>query len=77
MTTGLHLPATVVPAGLTDAGLPVGIMVVGSYLDDWTTLWIARLIEDVLGTRLVPPALESSVLERDRGFTIQGASREN
>jgi len=55
-TSGLHLPATVVPAGLSSAGRPVGIMVVGSYLDDYTNLWIAGLIEAALNARAVPPA---------------------
>lgn len=44
-----HLPATVVPAGFTTDGLPVGIQVVGPYLEDRTSIQAARLISDVLG----------------------------
>ena len=38
------LPATVVPAGLGDDGLPIGVQIVGPYLHDRTTLHAARLI---------------------------------
>jgi amidase len=36
------LPATVVPAGLGDDGLPIGVQIVGPYLHDRTTLQAAR-----------------------------------
>jgi len=38
------LPATVVPVGLGDDGLPIGVQIVGPYLHDRTTLQAARLI---------------------------------
>jgi amidase len=41
------LPATVVPAGLGDDGLPVGVQIVGPYLHDRTTLQAARFISQV------------------------------
>jgi amidase len=53
----LLLPATVVPAGLAPggpAGLPVGLQIVGPYLEDRTALAVAALAERVLG-RLGPP----------------------
>jgi amidase len=43
------LPATVVPAGLGDDGLPIGVQIVGPYLNDRTTLQAARLISQVCG----------------------------
>ena len=49
------LPATVVPAGFTREGLPVGIQVVGPYLEDRTPIHAAKLISDVIGGFL-PPA---------------------
>jgi amidase len=55
LVTGLEVPATTVAAGLTPAGLPVGVQVVGRYLDDWTTLEVAARVEAALGHRLVPP----------------------
>jgi amidase len=41
------LPATVVPAGLGDDGLPIGVQIVGPYLHDRTTLHAARLIGEL------------------------------
>ena len=42
------LPATVVPAGMGDDGLPIGVQIVGPYLHDRTTLQAARLISEVV-----------------------------
>jgi amidase len=44
-----YLPATVVPIGQTAAGLPVGVQIVGPYLNDRTTLAFARLVGDLVG----------------------------
>jgi amidase len=52
-----YLPSTVVPVGRTSDGLPVGIQVVGAYLEDNTTLRAARMIADVLGPWTVPPGV--------------------
>ncbi|MEM9746485.1 MAG: amidase [Actinomycetota bacterium] len=43
------LPATVVPVGLGDDGLPIGVQIVGPHLHDRTTLAAARLISEVCG----------------------------
>ena len=45
LSLNAYLPATVVPAGLSAEGLPVGVQVVGPYLGDRTTLAVARLLE--------------------------------
>lgn len=50
-----YLPATVVPIGLTTAGLPVGIQIVGPFLEDRTTLAFAKLVSDVVGPIARPP----------------------
>ncbi len=42
-------PATVAPAGRTAAGLPVGIQIMGPYLEDATPIEFARLMADVVG----------------------------
>jgi len=55
LATLTHLPATVVPVGRTASGLPVGIQIVGPYLEDRTTLAVARLIEGLLGGFVPPP----------------------
>jgi amidase len=52
-----YLPATVVPVGLTRDGLPVGMQIAGPYLEDRTTLAIAREVELLLGGVQTPPAL--------------------
>jgi amidase len=57
LATLTHLPATVVPVGRTTSGLPVGIQIVGPYLEDRTTLAVARLIEDLLGGFVAPPGV--------------------
>jgi amidase len=50
-----YLPVTVVPVGRTSAGLPVGIQIVGPYLEDRTTLDIARRLVEIHGGFEPPP----------------------
>ncbi|MFP3981624.1 MAG: amidase, partial [Desulfobacterales bacterium] len=50
----VYLPATVIPAGRTREGLPVGMQIVGPYLEDRTPIRAAKLISDVIGG-FVPP----------------------
>ena len=52
------LPSTVIPAGRTGGGLPVGVQIVGPYLEDRTTLAFARAAERVLGGFVPPPGYE-------------------
>ncbi len=42
---GFHLPASTAPLGLTRAGLPVGVQIVGPLYGDRTTIAVARLLE--------------------------------
>jgi amidase len=49
------LPATVAPAGLTPKGHPVGVQIVGPYLEDRTTIHFAKLMEEVVGGFVPPP----------------------
>jgi amidase len=51
------LPSTVIPVGRTAAGLPVGVQIVGPYLEDRTTLAFARAAERELGGFVPPPEL--------------------
>lgn len=57
LATVAYLPATVVPVGRTAQGLPVGIQIVGPYLEDRTTLAVARGIEELLGGFVAPPGV--------------------
>lgn len=55
LVTMALLPATAVPVGRTPAGLPVGLQVVGAYLEDRTTIDFARLLGEVIGGYEPPP----------------------
>ncbi|MFB3924281.1 MAG: amidase [Terriglobia bacterium] len=54
------LPATVAPVGLTTAGLPVGIQILGPYLEDATPIDLAGKLADVTGGFLPPKGYELS-----------------
>ena len=43
------LPATVAPVGFTSSGLPVGIQIVGPYLEDATPIEFAARLTEVIG----------------------------
>jgi amidase len=49
------LPATAMPIGLGSSGLPVGVQIIGPYLEDRTTLEFAQLAEREFGGYRVPP----------------------
>jgi amidase len=49
------LPVATLPIGLTSAGLPVGIQVIGPFLSDLRLLQIAELLQAAAGTAFTPP----------------------
>ena len=49
------LPATTIPIGRSPEGLPIGVQIVGPWLEDRTPLRLAGLIEQAIGG-FVPPA---------------------
>ncbi len=49
------LPATVVPIGMTEAGLPVGVQIAGPFLEDRTPLAVGRFLQQTLGVFRPPP----------------------
>jgi amidase len=55
LTGVAYLPATVVPVGTTSAGLPFGVQIAGPFLEDRTTLALARHLERVCGGFQRPP----------------------
>jgi len=49
------LPATVTPIGKSESGLPIGVQIIGGFLDDRTTIKFAELIEREYGGFTPPP----------------------
>jgi amidase len=49
------LPATAMPIGLSESGLPIGVQVIGPFLEDRTTLAFARMVERAVGGFVPPP----------------------
>ncbi len=54
----VRLPSTVIPVGKTSQGLPVGIQIVGPYLEDRTTMDFAGRLGALLGDIGRPPGFE-------------------
>jgi amidase len=57
MAMVLGLPAIVAPIGRSEQGLPIGVQIIGPYLEDRTTIAFARLIEREFGGFVPPPTL--------------------
>jgi len=54
-----YLPATAAPIGFTSNGLPVGIQIVGPYLEDYTPIQFAMLLEkEITGSFKLPLGFE-------------------
>jgi amidase len=52
------LPATAIPLGLSRDGLPIGVQIVGPWLEDRTPLKLAELIEREFGGFVPPPMFD-------------------
>jgi amidase len=57
LATLANLPATVAPVGRTRAGLPIGLQIIGPYLEDRTPIAFAGLLERELGGFRAPPGM--------------------
>ncbi|MCP5056303.1 MAG: amidase [bacterium] len=55
LATVAYLPATIVPVGQAEDGLPVGMQLIGPYLEDRTPIEFARLAEAAIGGFVAPP----------------------
>ena len=53
-----YLPATAAPLGLTAAGLPVGLQIIGAEGDDLTTIAFAHSLAAEIGGFIAPPGYE-------------------
>jgi amidase len=49
------LPATVAPIDRSETGLPIGVQIIGPYLEDRTTIAFAELLERESGGFMPPP----------------------
>ncbi len=49
-------PATTMPIGIDQDGLPIGMQIIGPLLEDRTTLAFAEQVERVFGGFVAPPA---------------------
>lgn len=52
------LPSTAIPIGLSPEGLPIGVQIVGPWLEDRTPLKLAELIEREFGGFVPPPMFD-------------------
>jgi amidase len=57
IATCSNLPAAVMPTGRSVGGLPAGVQIIGPYLEDFTVISFASLVEAELGGFAPPPAL--------------------
>ena len=59
LASNAYLPATVIPTGLNDAGLPIGVQLIGPEYGDLVTIGIAEFLEQQ-GFAFTPPPAYSS-----------------
>ena len=55
LATTPGLPATVAPIDRSESGLPIGVQIIGPYLEDRTTIAFAELLEREFGGFAPPP----------------------
>ena len=58
VATACGLPATAMPIGLGTSGLPIGIQIIGPYLEDRSTIGFAELAEREYGGFTPPPGYD-------------------
>jgi amidase len=66
LATTPGLPATVAPIDHSESGLPIGVQIIGPYLEDRTTIAFAELLEREFGG-FMPPALPECSIRRSCG----------
>ena len=58
VTCAYHLPASVAPIGMTRAGLPIGVQIVGPLYGDRTTIHVAEPAGAAWRQFVAPPGWE-------------------
>ena len=74
LATTSGLPATVAPIDRSETGLPIGVQIIGPYLEDRTTLAFAELIEREFGG-FTPPLSSPTDTGRKRRLARRGGAR--
>jgi amidase len=59
--TTCGLPATVAPIGHSPTGLPIGVQIIGPYLEDRTTIAFSEFIEREFGGFVPPPGTPNNI----------------
>jgi Asp-tRNA(Asn)/Glu-tRNA(Gln) amidotransferase A subunit family amidase len=59
LATTPGLPATVAPIDCSESGLPIGVQIIGPYLEDRTTIAFAEFLEREFGGFEPPPGMRS------------------
>lgn len=76
LATTPGLPATVAPIERSQSGLPIGVQIIGPYLEDRTTIAFAELLEREFGG-FVPPSIQECsippIMGRTPSFAPGGA----
>jgi len=57
LATPPGLPSSVMPIGRSQSGLPIGVQIIGPFLEDRTTIAFAALVEREFGGFVSPPGL--------------------
>ncbi len=65
LTGVVYLPSTVAPIGISSKGLPIGIQIVGPYLEDKTVIQFAILLKDIVGGFTPPPLCLASLQDKN------------
>ncbi|MGZ5836414.1 MAG: amidase, partial [Xanthobacteraceae bacterium] len=53
-----YLPATAIPTGFSDEGLPIGIQAIAPQYGDFTSIHLAKLLEKEYQGFVPPPGFE-------------------
>jgi amidase len=61
ITCGYHLPASTASLGMTRAGLPIGVQIVGPLYGDGTMLAVAQMLERSWRAIEPPPGYDGRV----------------
>jgi amidase len=62
LLSSTEAPILSVPCGFSEAGLPIGMQIVGRHRDDWGVLQFGHAYEVAAGRRWTPPPVVADAL---------------